>query len=197
MTIDRKKFFESVKDSLFHTFSQAQVNGLNAILDDADKRNTPPKHLAYMLATAYHETSFTMQPIKEFGGTAYYTKMYDITGEKPARAKANGNTTPGDGPKYCGRGYVQLTWKNNYALADRKLGLGGKLVDNPTLMLEPDIAADTMFVGMTEGWFTGKRLSDYINDKGTDYLNARRIINGTDKASNIAAYAVKFEKALV
>ena len=46
------------------------------------------------------------------------------------------------------------------------------------------------------GDFTGKKLSDYIKPGSVDYVNARRIVNGTDCAEQIADYASKYEDAL-
>jgi predicted chitinase len=188
-------FFTNIKRSLFGSFSQSQVDGLNSILAACEILGvTDTRYIAYMLATAYHETNKTMQPIKELGGVSYLTKMYDITGSRPSLAKQNGNTSKGDGVKYAGRGYVQLTWKNNYLKA--KLKLGVDLVNNPDLALDKDIAAKIMIYGMTEGWFTGKMLSNFFNDTKSDWKNARKIINGLDKADNIAVYAQKFYLAL-
>jgi hypothetical protein len=62
--------------------------------------------------------------------------------------------------------------------------------------MKPDIAAEILFTGMEDGWFTGKALDDYFNLLATDYVGARRIVNGTDKASLIAGYARDFEEAL-
>jgi hypothetical protein len=103
-------------------------------------------------------------------------------------------------PHY-GRGYVQLTWAKNYARADDELDLGGKLISNEDLALQPDIAARIMVHGMEGGWFTGKSLKDYLplaGRAGFDaYTQARRIINGQDRAANIAKEAQQFEEALV
>jgi putative chitinase len=95
---------------------------------------------------------------------------------------------------YYGRGYVQLTWLSNYRAAGRKLGLD--LVGNPALALEPGPAAQILVRGMVEGWFTGKKLSAYFTPMAADPTNARRIINGTDKAALIAGYHGKFLFAL-
>ena len=57
-------------------------------------------------------------------------------------------------------------------------------------------AVKIMVQGMKDGWFTGKKLSDYINQSQKDYVGARRIINGTDKDKLISGYAETFEKAL-
>jgi hypothetical protein len=128
-----------------------------------------------------------MQPITEYGGRSYFDRY---EGRRDL-----GNTVAGDGYKFRGRGYVQLTGRRNYTLAGGKLGVD--LVASPDRALEPTLAAAIMFLGMSEGWFTGKELGDYINAAGADYLNARRIINGTDRALLIAGYAEAFHKALV
>jgi predicted chitinase len=92
-----------------------------------------------------------------------------------------------------GRGFVQLTWLSNYEHAGEKLGVD--LIQFPEKALDYDTAAQIMFAGMTQGWFTGKKLSDYIGPNA-DYVNARRIINGTDRAAKIADHARNFEASL-
>jgi len=192
--LDRAAFFAAVRASLFGgRLNQSQVEGLDALLDAAPA-DMPLEHLAYCLATAYHETARTMQPIKEFGGAAYYKRMYDIEGSRPAKARELGNLTPGDGVRFAGRGYVQLTGKANYARASKEIGFD--LVASPDLAMQPGIAAVIMYSGMTAGWFTGKKLSDYFRPGLEDPYNARRIINGTDRASEIADYYRKFLAAL-
>lgn len=168
-------FFAAAK-AVTGGLTQGQVDGFNAILKAIPE--WPVSWAAYALATAYHETAATMQPIAEYGKGK--GRKYGV----PGRNK---------GQIAYGRGYVQLTWDDNYERADREIGAAGKLVENYDLALQPDTAADIMREGMAEGWFTGKALKDYLPG---DYVNARRIINGTDKAQTIAGYAVKFEKAL-
>jgi predicted chitinase len=192
--MDRTAFYASVRrrtSGIFGTsLSQGQVTGCEAILNEAERQGTPLRFLAYMLATSYHETGATMKPITEYGQRSYFDK-YDA-GTKIGAAL--GNTQKGDGYKYRGRGFVQLTGRSNYARAAKELAVD--LVRYPDDALEPDIAAAILFRGMTEGWFTGKKLSDYINLDKTDYFNARRIVNGTDRAQKIAGYAKAFEAAL-
>jgi putative chitinase len=195
--INRVFFFQYVKLHLFDgKLSQKQVDGLTDILDYWEK--IPGKKndqwLAYALATSHHETGRTMQPIREYGGNEYKRLKYDVTGNDPKRAKLYGNTTPGDGVKYAGAGDVQLTWKNNYLKAGRALGID--LVNKPELTLQSPVSKAIMFRGMMEGWFTGKKLSDYFTTEKTDWKNARRIINGTDKADLVASYAVKYYAAI-
>lgn len=150
-------------------------------------KNVPISWLAYVLATTYHETAFTMEPIEECGkgvGHSY------------------GEPDPVTGQTYYGRGYVQLTWKDNYQNAQdhvvdfRTMKCDVPLVMQPDLAMTPWVAAQIAIIGMSEGWFTGKKLSDYLTEYSTDYVNARRIINGTDKAQTIAAYAEEVEAAI-
>lgn len=133
---------------------------------------------AYVLATAYWETARTMQPVEE----AYYL------GSKAAAYRRKLRYYP-----WYGRGFVQLTWEANYRKAGQKIGVD--LIANPALALDPDHAAEILVLGSKEGWFTGKGLSRYIGEK-VDYVNARRIINGTDKAKEIAAIAGEYEATI-
>lgn len=146
---------------------------------------------AYILATVKHEVGDTWLPITERGGVAYCSRY-----ERGLLGATLGNTTAGDGFAYRGRGYCQLTGRNNY----RKFGtlLSIELERNPDLALKPDTAFDIMWVGMRDGLFTGKKLTHYITNHTHDYINARRIING-DVAKNgsmIAEYARKIEGVL-
>lgn len=198
MAIDRTKFFPAVRTSIFHRFTQSQVDGINYILDtwEASKFDDT-RWLAYMLATAYVETAHTMQPIHEYGGTAYFRRRYDIEGENPSLARRLGNTTPGDGAKYAGRGYVQLTGKANYAKMARLTGLD--LVRSPDWAMRPQVAAKIMLAGMTgkpADTFSGVNLQRYFNDDNEDWIGARHIINGTDHANVIAGFAMLFYYAL-
>lgn len=194
---DKAAFFAAVRKGILGpTLEQGEVDGCEAIL--AAMAGTPASWCAYALSTAYHETAHTMQPISEYGGAKYFTRMYDITGARPRLAHDMGNTTPGDGPRYCGRGFVQLTWKSNYAKASQVVG--EDMVAHPEKAMRMDIAAKIMRGGMENGWFTGKALRHYLPDeRGTlaQYTAARRIINGTDRAALIAGYALQFEAALI
>lgn len=182
-------FFTSVKASLFRPMTQGQVDGCNALLEASD--GLPVTWRAYLLATAFHECAGTMQPIHERGSPAYFGKYEPGT----RLGKMLGNTQRGDGYLYRGRGYVQLTGRANYQRAGAEIGVD--LLRIPELALADDNAAKIAVHGMLEGWFTGKKFSDYLTGDKTDYVNARRIINGTDRAQLIAGYARHFESALV
>jgi len=194
--INRQVFFGECKRTIFQgRFSQKQVDGINDILGAWEASNfSDIRYWAYSLATTWLETAHTMQPIKEYGGRKYFMRMYDKTGERPHIAKQLGNTQVGDGAKFCGRGDVQLTGRANYTKAAKKLDID--CVNKPDLVLKQSVASRIMIAGMTCGWFTGKKLSDYLTGKTTDYKNCRRIINGTDRAAEIAAKAKSFENAL-
>jgi len=189
-------FFASLRQTkvLGPSLEQSEVDGLNAILVACGGAGWGPRFTAYALATADRETGGTMKPIKEWGTNGYFWRRYDIDGANPALARRLGNTVPGDGVRYAGRGYVQITGRANYERAGEKLGY--PLVGNPDLALRSDIAAAIMTRGMEEGWFTGKKLADYITANRCDFRNARRIINGLDHADEIAGEAELYLQAL-
>jgi putative chitinase len=181
--INRKFFFDHSRNTLFNgILKQSQVNGLTAILDEWEKNwaKKDDRWLAYMLATAHHETGATMQPIEEFGKGKGRPYGQNLKMDKKTRYTDTTNL-------FYGRGYVQLTWYDNYQKAGKKLGQN--FIQHPELVMTPVNASEIMFFGMTEGWFTGKKLSNYFNPTTEDWVNARRIINGLDKATLIANYA--------
>lgn len=203
---DHGRFYDFLRGNrmLGPTISTTEYEGCEAIIIGFASAGAPVSYTAYGLATAYLETAHTMQPVKEYGGNAYYTRMYDIRGARPAKARELGNLTPGDGAKFCGRGYPQLTGRNNYAKATRKLqalGYNVDLIANPELALRPDLAAVIMVYGMIEGWFTGRKLADDLLKDGPSTLqqftDSRDIINGRDRAAEIAGFAIDFQTGLL
>ena len=190
-------FFDVLRASILGpTLSQSEVEGCNAIM--AACARWPLGWVAYGLATSFHESAHTMQPIKEYGGDAYFRRMYDIEGLRPDKARELGNVEPGDGPAFAGRGYCQLTGRANYAKASNIVGLD--LVSDPDLAMRPDVAAKILERGMRTGWFTGKKLGDYLPAAGSgtreQFVRSRRIINGSDRAAMIADFAEAFQDAL-
>lgn len=174
--INRKAFFLQIRIGLYDgKITQSHVDGITAILDEWDARGfTDIRWLAYILATVYHETARTMQPITEKGGEKYLkSKKYY---------------------PYYGRDLVQTTWDYNYEKVKKFTGID--VVKNPELIAELKTAAKVAIEFMNKGWYTGKKLAHYFNDKVDDPVNARRIINGLDKAELISRYYKEFNKAL-
>ncbi|RWA81495.1 MAG: carboxypeptidase [Mesorhizobium sp.] len=132
---------------------------------------------AYVLATSFWETARTMKPVVEA-----YWKTEDWR-------RKNLRYYP-----WFGRGFAQLTWEANYKKAAAELGV--PFDKDPTLALDPTNAAKIAVTGMREGWFTGKKLADYIDLQHSDFIGARRIINGTDKAAQIARIAEQYDNDL-
>jgi putative chitinase len=165
---DESLFFDMVRHNPFEgQLTQGQVDGLTALLATwrEFENGQDLRWLAYCLATAFWETGQTMQPIEEYGKGQGY---------------AYGETDPETGQAYYGRGYVQLTWRDNYARADQELALDGDTscewhAENA---LDPVVAAAVLFAGMIHGWFRGDTLEQYFNDTTDDPYNAREIVNG-------------------
>ena len=183
----------------FGSLSQEAVDNINLIVETCEKYELTYPQAAYVLATVAWETARTFKPIEEYGkgkNRKYGTWYTDSKGVKYGIAGSGGNTyLYSDYPHlYYGRGFAQLTHLVNYKFAGEQLGID--LINNPDLALQPKYAAEILVNGSANGWFTSKRLSDYINDKSKNYYQARRVINSLDKAQQIADIAVVFEKAL-
>ena len=107
----------------------------------------------------------------------------------------------GTAHSYYGRGYVQLTWWNNYATSGVQIGLGLALLLDPEKALEPATAYALMSHGMRtgDGFANGRKFSDYIHGEQCDYSNARKMVNGGDEDSYapIARLASRFEAVLL
>lgn len=183
-------FYNAVRPMFGGSLTQSQVDGFEIIAEAWTKCGDGDlKKLAYILATAKHETANTMQPVRETlaktdaKAKEILTKAWK-TGKLPW-VKSDYWTSG-----FFGRGYVQLTHRENYQKAGAKLGLD--LVSDPSKAMIPEVAALILVRGMLEGWFTGKTLADY----GADFVGMRKVVNGTDRAALIAGYAVSFLDAL-
>jgi len=180
--INRQFFFSQVRLTLFDgRLRQPQIDGLTGFLNawEAGHTDDDDRWLAYILATTHHETGRRFEPIEEIGR---------------GRGRPYGRVDPETGNRYYGRGYVQLTWKDNY----RRMGeaLGVDLVWHPELALDAATSVRIIFFGMINGSFTGRALSRYFNDTTEDWRNARRIVNGLDRADEIASMARRYYAAI-
>lgn len=200
MPIARKTFFAGVRAAVFGgRLTGDQVSGMEAILDRFERRGWgDPRCLAYMLATAHHETAARMQPVRETLALSDDEAIAILE-----RAWRGGRlpwvATPywrrdADGKSWLGRGLVQLTHKANYAAMSRMTGVD--LLADPDLALRPDVAVSIMLAGMAEGTFTGHRLKDYFDGQKADWIGARRIINGLERAAKVATTARLFDAAI-
>lgn len=210
MSINREFFFDEVRDSLFSgMLKPRQVEGMEAILDewDASHAAKDDRWLAYMLATAYHETGRAMVPVEEnlnysagrlrvvfpsrFNATnaaAYAGHPQKIANRAYANKLGNGAEASGDGWKYRGRGLVQITGKSNYA----KFGIA----DAPDDGMNNVRTVQIMFAGMMNGLFTGRKLSDYFHATTADWTNAREIILPGDHEAPVGQYGQAFYRAI-
>lgn len=178
--IDAKSFFENYRIQ-FGKISQKQVDALNEFikLTNENISQLNVNQWAYAYATTYHETNQTFEPIKE----AYWVKNAEEWRKKNLRYYP-----------YYGRGFVQLTWDYNYKKYADLFDVD--IVENPDLVMDLKLSFNIMVHGMKNGTFTGKKIGDYISNLVSDYVGARRVINGTDKAQIISIYAKKFELIL-
>ena len=195
---DRKKFFDAYRER-FGPLTQALVDALEYLLGriESDTRfgnsDTDRRQLAYCLATFKWETAHTFEPIDEIGSDAYFNRRYAPGTEA---GKNVGNTQPGDGALFHGRGYVQLTGRSNYTKAKQLTGVD--LITEPDRAKEPELAYQIAIQGMLDGWFTSRKLSQYFKPDGTaNYEEARAIVNGTDQATRIADIGRRFSEILL
>ncbi|HWK64113.1 MAG TPA: hypothetical protein VNS34_04190 [Rhizobiaceae bacterium] len=156
------------------------------IVSECLKRGILRNQCAYILATAWHETG-QYRYMREIWGPTAAQKRYEGRTDL-------GNVVAGDGKKFMGRGFVQITGRRNYADWSRRLGLD--LLEEPQLAERPDIAVRILVEGMTLGTFTGRKLEDFVDLRKSDYVSARRVVNGTDRADLLAGHAREFEAAL-
>lgn len=200
MKIDKDFFFRNI--SFIRPLNDSQVEGLTNMINafDLDDEDIFRKWLANRMGTSVIESNKTFKPVVE----GYYLpeskrvralyNYYSKHNSAALRTIFPYGLTP---PYYYGRGAVtQLTHYWNYEKASQKIFGDNRLVDNPDLVLDPTTDMKIAHRGMREGWFTGRKVSDYLNDNKTDWVGVRRVINGLDKAHIIAGYSARFYTAL-
>jgi len=201
MGIDRRAFFDGVRGALYGgRLSRAQVAGMTALLDRFERggETKDRRFLAYMLATAHHETGGRMRPVREtFAATdAIAIARLDAAfaaGRLP-QVSAPYWRRDETGRSWLGRGLVQITHRRNYEKLAALTGLD--LLARPELAMETGAAVETLFVGMLAGAFTGRRLGDHFFAGEADWVGARRIVNGLDRTELVAGYGRAFFAAL-
>lgn len=194
MIMNPENFWDGLRKGLFGgKLTQGVVDTVNSIVDTYYAEYASqgdPEHLAYILATAYHESYHPVKnpewlPVREgftksnAGAVSAVTKLYNA-----GKIRSNYALPQPNGHSYYGRGYVQITWPDNY----KKMGdlIGVDLYNFPDLALHRDVASKLLVIGSVEGIYTGRKLSDFDLSNGLlDAYNARRVINGLDKAEKI------------
>lgn len=201
MMISRRRFFDSVRGPLFDgRLTPAQVDGVSAILDawDEQHRAGDQRWLAYMLATAHHETGRRMQPVRESFADSDAQAILRLDAAY-AKGVLTWVRTPywrkdADGKSWLGRGLVQITHKANYRKLGRAIGID--LVAEPDRALDPATAVAILFTGMTRGLFTNRKLADFFAGDRAEWVAARKIINGLERADLVARHALAYHAAL-
>lgn len=182
--IDIDKFLFLYQNE-YGELNNSQRSGLSELLGllIADEKMTDIRWGAYSLATVKHECAGKWQPIAEFG---------------KGEGMKYGHPVPPYQHVYYGRGLTQNTWIGNYEMLTKAWNKAHPdrpvdFVKNPDLLLQMEYSYFSMSYAMRNGTYTGAALKKYIHDDVCDYVNARRIINGTDCAAKIAAYAQRIE----
>ena len=147
------------------------------IIETGRRNGLLRNQLAYVLATSFWETARTMKPVRE----AFW--LSESWRKRELRYY----------PWY-GRGYVQLTWEANYKKAGDILGVD--LMTDPDVVMQPAIAAEILIRGSMDGWFTGRKIPDFITLQKSDFVGARKVVNGTDKRHEISAIAIEYNQKL-
>lgn len=171
--------YDLIKDLFNGSLSPSQQSGIETIISEAGEE-IDKRHLAYILATVFHETGRKMQPIEEAG---YLSKDKQLA-----------YLTKKEYYPYYGRDLVHTTWKANYQKVKDFCEVD--CINNPELIGQMPLAAKVAITFMLKGCYTGKKLADYFNSEKSDSVNARRIINSLDKANLISSYYERFLEAL-
>lgn len=181
---NEKAFYDVARLTLFSgKIVTVQFNRLQTLMTEAlAAPGMTAEMLAYILATAHWETDL-FTSMEEYASGEAYEGRADL-----------GNTETGDGRRFKGRGYVMTTGRKNYAWASQVSGVD--LLADPARAADPEIAARLIVDGMLTGAFTGKGLGFYINGNKADFVGARAVVNGVDRAETIASIAERYLVAI-
>lgn len=152
---------------------------------------TDTLQIAYVLATAALESAYGRSMVEKYNGDpeSYFEGKY---GHASRMGKQLGNTLPGDGAKFRGRGYVQITGRYNYDKFAKLIGVD--LLRFPEKAATPEIAVKILVIGMRDGLFTGKKLSDYLVTMIECNLEqARKIVNPGEGTRRIEEFEKEFD----
>ena len=173
MRFDTGRFWTVYTTHFGHLPQSIEKQGTETLLGlpSSDPQITRLEWAAYILATIRNECGSNMQPVKEIeaGRSSLvwirYQSKYWNTG-------------------YQGRGFSQITWKQNYEQFSQLLYGDDRLVKNPDLVMDPKVGYQILATGMVRGLFRRRsqssafKLSDFFNDKAEDPTGARQIVNG-------------------
>lgn len=185
--MNRVAFFDSVRH--IHPYGRITPQAVawtEAVLEGLLGRKIPVSHAAYIFATAHHESDH-WRTMEEYASGKAYEGRKDL-----------GNTQPGDGVRFKGRGLVQITGRTNYTRWSVRLGVD--LIQYPEKAAKLVYAVPILIDGCLLGTFTGKSLADYDN-----YFDMRTVVNGDKNRRRkdgkrigdvIADYAKVYEFAL-
>ncbi len=195
---DFEAFCRAVDKTLFlKPLSEKQRGGMKDVIDVWTKNfaGGDPRWLAYILASIYHETGQMMVPVREGFKKTDQAAREHVRNMFIRGIVKRDYAKPVNGISYFGRGRVQSTHFDNYRRLSRRFNKN--FVNEPNLLLDSRIDAEVAVFGHVEGlWVPKFKLSDFIKGERCDYVGARRIVNGQDKASEIASFARTFERAV-
>jgi len=136
--------------------AQEVAGALNPAMEWADI-STPPRQAAFIAQCAHEADSF--KTMREYASGREYEGRGDL-----------GNSEEGDGERFAGRGYIQITGRYNYAAAGKALGVD--LINNPELAEMPQLA------GYIAAWYWDSRNLNQYADAG-DFRRITKLINGS------------------